>query len=481
MSKAKKIIGGAVAVVAAAAVIAGSVAGVNSRKPVSVSQRPQAVQTADQPFVSNVTGESQNFRIPAMVALESGRIIASADARYNRTLDGGGLDTVVAYSDDNGASWNSYTANYLGDNGNEFCKKSTAFIDSELIADGNNVWMMTTFYSGGRNLASWTGIKAAVAKPAFNEDGTLKLSANHGKSYDYRVDTDNFENGFSQIVDENGKSSGFKIDEYFYLYDSNGNLLGNIFYLKSKVKFSVVPTTFLYMTKSENGGESFGAPKLINLKRADEAFYGVGPGRGLRTTGGTLIFSAYICDVKSGNQQASFIYSNDNGKTWQRSADIESRDDFEYSGESQIVELPSGDLRCFFRNNSNRICYADAKLSGSEYSWGEPVVTDNEITSACMISALSVSENGKNYILVSCPTGATEEKGKVKHERTCGKIFAFELDSAGNMSLVKETNINDSTFMYSCMAQLNDGRIALLYESKDGEITFSLYSLGDLI
>ncbi len=481
MSKAKKIIICAVAAAVAAAAIAGGVVCIASRKPVAISEKPQAVQTADQPFVSNVTGESQNFRIPAMISLENGRIIASADARYNRTLDGGGLDTVVAYSDDNGVSWNSYTANYLGDNGNEFCKKSTAFIDSELIADGNNVWMMTTFYSGGRNLASWTGIKAAVAKPAFNEDGTLKLSANHGKSYDYRVDTDNFENGFSQIVDKNGKSSGFKIDEYFYLYDSNGNLLGNIFYLKSKVKFSVVPTTFLYMTKSENGGESFGAPKLINLKRADEAFYGVGPGRGLRTTGGTLIFSAYICDVKSGNQQASFIYSNDNGKTWQRSADIESRDDFEYSGESQIVELPNGDLRCFFRNNSNRICYADAKLSGSEYSWGEAVVTDNEITSSCMISALSIFEGGKNYILVSCPTGTVEEKGKLKHERTCGKIFAFELDSAGNMSLVKSTDINESDFMYSCMARLNNGRIALLYESKDGEITFSLYSLGDLI
>ena len=31
-----------------------------------------------------------------------------------------------------------------------------------------------------------------------------------------------------------------------------------------------------------------------------------------------------------------------------------------YSGENQIVELPNGNLRCFFRNNSNRITYVDA-------------------------------------------------------------------------------------------------------------------------
>lgn len=150
--------------------------------------------------------------------------------------------------------------------------------------------MMTTFYPGGRNLASWTGIKAAVAEPAFNEDGSLKISDNHGKSYDYKADINHFENGYSQITDGNGKDSGYKIDEYYYLYDANNNLLGNIFYIKSKMKFSVVPTTYLYMTKSENGGESFGAPKLINLKKADEAFYGVGPGRGICTSNGTLIF-----------------------------------------------------------------------------------------------------------------------------------------------------------------------------------------------
>ena len=99
-AKIKKVISGAVAVAAAAAIIGGSIAAMNARKPISVAERPAAVKTSDQPFVTEVTGKSKNFRIPAMITLESGRIVASADARYDTTLDGGGLDTVVAYSDD---------------------------------------------------------------------------------------------------------------------------------------------------------------------------------------------------------------------------------------------------------------------------------------------------------------------------------------------------------------------------------------------
>ncbi len=138
--RAKKIILAVTAVAVAAGAIGGGVALARSRRPVSVAQRPQPVETDNQPFVRNVTGESENFRIPAMVTLESGRIVAAADARYDKTQDGGGLDTIVALSDDSGKTWKSYTANYLGDNGNAFSPRSTAIMDPELLTDGKNIW-----------------------------------------------------------------------------------------------------------------------------------------------------------------------------------------------------------------------------------------------------------------------------------------------------------------------------------------------------
>ena len=113
---------------------------------IKVADKPSPTATSNQPFVQDVSGDSENFRIPAIITLDSGRLVAAADARYDSTSDGGGLDTVVAYSDDNGKTWQSYTANFFGDNGNKFHKKSTSFIDPELLTDGKNIWMMTTFY-----------------------------------------------------------------------------------------------------------------------------------------------------------------------------------------------------------------------------------------------------------------------------------------------------------------------------------------------
>lgn len=443
-----------------------------SNKSIIVADRPQAQQTTNQPFVRGVTANSKNFRIPALVTLDDGTLLAAADVRYNKTRDGGGLDTVVAYSDDNGDNWTSYVANYLGDNGNKFSIKSTAFIDPELLTDGKNVWMITTFYPGNRNLNIRTGIKAATKGNAFNDDGSLKLSSNHGKDYNYKVNLDNFKDGFSAVVSNDGKDSGYKIDEYFYLYDSDNKQVGNIFYIKSKMSFSVVPTTYLYMTKSVDGGKTFGTPTLINLKQSDESFYGVAPGRGLCTKDGTLIFSTYTY-AGTNKMESSFIFSKDNGKTWKRSANIESKDTFMYSSENQIVELENGNLRCFFRNNSNKICYVDAVACNDNYIWKQVIVTDIEATSSCMLSAINCSYENKNYILVSCPTGG---------KRSCGKIFAFEiLNDSGEMKLVKITDINDSAFMYSCMTVMPNEKIGMLYEYGNGKITFIKYDKTQLI
>lgn len=83
---------------------------------------------------------------------------------------------------------------------------------------------------------------------------------------------------------------------------------------------------------------------------------------------------------------------------------------------------------------------------------------------------------------MSCPTGTeTDDKGETKHARTDGKIFAFALDEAGNMTLANTTSVKKDAFLYSCMTVTKDGNIAMLYESEVGEITFATYQLSDLL
>ena len=88
----------------------------------TVSSVPGTVMAADgttkeQPFWSG-TGGSTRFRIPCLVSLDDGTLVAGCDARWNTSLDGGGLDTIVSRSTDKGKTWHYTFANYLGDNGN---------------------------------------------------------------------------------------------------------------------------------------------------------------------------------------------------------------------------------------------------------------------------------------------------------------------------------------------------------------------------
>jgi hypothetical protein len=56
--------------------------------------KPQDGTTKEQPFWSG-TGGSTRFRIPCLVSLDDGTLVAGCDARWNTSLDGGGLDTIV--------------------------------------------------------------------------------------------------------------------------------------------------------------------------------------------------------------------------------------------------------------------------------------------------------------------------------------------------------------------------------------------------
>ena len=68
---------------------------------VSISTKPADGTTTGQPFAAG-TGGSKNFRIPGIVTLDNGTLIAACDARWNHSGDGAGLDTIVSVSTDNG-------------------------------------------------------------------------------------------------------------------------------------------------------------------------------------------------------------------------------------------------------------------------------------------------------------------------------------------------------------------------------------------
>ena len=198
--------------------------------------KPADGTTKKQPFLAG-TGGSTNFRIPGLVTLNDGTLVASSDARWNGGGDGGGLDTIVSRSTDNGKTWSYTFANYLGDNGNVHNNGSTAFIDPALTTDGGTVYMAADLYPAGT---------------ALNSDTAQRMNA----AFTYYLEKNPDENATSYYLlkDASGNTvSGYTVDAYFNITGNGVNT--NLFCGDSP--YFPYPTDFIYVTKSTDGGETW--------------------------------------------------------------------------------------------------------------------------------------------------------------------------------------------------------------------------------
>ena len=353
--------------------------------------KPADGTTTGNPFPKGTAG-STSFRIPALVTLSNGTLVAAVDARWNTNYDGGGLDTLVSRSSDNGANWSYTMANYLGDNGNTHSYSSSCFIDPALaVAKDDTVYMLVDLYPYG------IALNGANQQPStavgFNSNGKLLLSGNDHASYDYYLDG-------TVIKSSNGTTvSGYTVDDHFNI--TGNGVSTNLFFEDSPYK--VVRTGYLYLTTSTDGGATWSAPKLLNVKTSSEKVCLVGPGRGLVTKSGMIVFPVYSYNGSSESQKTGFIYSADGGNTWNRSANFTGAG---WSSEAAVVELDSNTLRFFYRNGTSQLCYADYTLSNGKVSggsWGGAVSTGIATNSDTQISAITYSKtiDGKQVILVS--------------------------------------------------------------------------------
>lgn len=432
----------------------------NSTEPAvrsNVSEKPSAGQTSGQPFAANTAG-SQYFRIPAMITLNDGTIVAAADARWNTTEDAYGLDTMVSRSDNNGETWHYTFANYLGDNGNQMNYSSTAFIDPALATDGKTVWMLVDLFPDGTRLSN------AEEGTGFDENGHLLLSANGNGNYNCYVGA--FQpDGYANIYSSNGQQvAGYKVDQYYNLYQ-NEQYVSNVFF--SDAAYQVMPTSYLYLTKSEDGGQTWSEPTILNsqVKNSNDEFYGVGPGTGIVTSKGRIIFAAYSNNGGfygyGSEEYTSVIYSDDQGQTWHRSADMK-----EQSSEASIVEA-DGRLYLFTRHSG----YYVSEDNGE--TWSEKQnATGISYDTDCQLNAMVYSEkiDGKTAILLSAPSG----------DRTNGRIFVGLVQDDGSIRWSYTYSVNNSTYQYSCMAELKDGTVGLLYENSSASITYDSYAITEI-
>ena len=443
---------------------------------------PEPGTTTERPFEKGTAG-SNSFRIPGLNTLRDGTLLATADARWNTTYDGGGLDTITSRSEDNGANWRYTFANYLGDNGNQYSGSgSTCFIDPSVAVAYDpttgveTIYLLVDLQAGGCALNGSGNLWPSTEK-GFDDQGRLLLSTdtygdetggnNKTYMYDYYLDGSTIKRKA-----DNTPVQGITVDGHFNVVGTYNNqeVRSNLFFKDSP--FKVQRTSYLYLVTSTDGGESWSDPTLLPLKRAGERAYLSAPSRGLVTKDGDIVFPCYSFSTNGGvfHQYVSFIYSKD-GENWTRSenAPAPTGTPQKSDSESVAVELSDGRLRFFARNNySARLSYLDfIPGSGglSNGTWKNRVDTSLVTSSNCQISAIkhSHTSGGKDVLLVSCPTGpngkgATDSSAE---KRRNGKIFVGRVNNDANktMEWVEKAHITVSKqaeeyFMYSAMTEL---------------------------
>ena len=416
-------------------------------------RRPAPGRTEEQPFPPG-TGGSAHFRIPALVTLADGSLVAACDARWDHWGDGGGLDTLVSVSHDGGKSWQYSFPNYLGDNGDKLNDLSTAFIDPALATDGQRIWMLVDLWPAGIALNT-ARYRPVPGRKGFDEAGHLLLrsadpipvgeegyaAAAAEAAYDRYLDLKTLE-----VFTASGEKTGYKVSPLFDIGDTN------IFCADAPLR--VYPTNYLYLTCSEDGGETWSAPELINLKWESEESFLVGPGNGAFHDG-KVIFSAY--EHTLGFERCCLIWKDEKG--WHRS---ENATKDTWSSEGAPVVLPEGTVRLFYRDGFEKLRYTDYIFDGENYI---PTAMEMETaapkTAANQLSAVRIGER----IFVSTATGTDRRREK-------GVIHVFRL-AGDKMEPEKTVPIWDGFYAYSSLAPMKDGRLALLYESAPAEISFT--------
>lgn len=437
---------------------------------VTIGQQPQNGTTSGQPFAYGTAG-SEYFRIPSLITLNDGSLLAAADARWNNMSDGGGLDTIVSKSPDSGRTWNYTFANYFGDNGNTYNEESSAFIDSAMVqGQDGTIYLLVDVLPGG--VANLNECQEGTGYVNINGVQRLALSSD-GENYDYYIG--DFIDGYARIyrISDNG-DTGYAVNERYYLYSTaNGEytvLNDNIFF--AGALYRVFPTSYLWLVTSQDG-MNWGNPVILNdqVKNGNEPFYGTGPGRGLVTSSGRIIFPCYKHAGLIPQERTSFIYSDDNGRSWTRTADLS-----ETSSETAVTEA-NGILYAFTRTGSSAasdrgaLTYYTSADNGATWSGRMDAAVDT--WTACQMSAVTYSQkiDGKTAILLSAPSGSN---------RTNGRIYVGLVQEDGSLNWAYSCAVNTGSFEYSCLTELADGSIGILYETGAGYMSFENISIDQI-
>ncbi len=454
-----------------------------------------------QPFTYDGSFDVFTYRIPCLLTLCDGDVMAATDLRVNILDSPNNIEIGVRVLNSKTGEWGTpIVAHQFNDYDQQFgtntynpVKDSASFIDAAITqtASGRIFMLVDAMPAnagggiGGEKFNGTVKIGDTFYYALTMGDNTLATG------YDYYMYPNSNSNGENDkyIVKRvsDGTNTAYTLDAHFNVYQ-NGVALTvkqkpknkidvpmNIFYSASVLK--LYRTSYFYLSHSDDKGMTWSDPMLIGseYRKVGETVYNKAPGVGLVIQkgeyAGRILFPLYRgIPARTG---VACLYSDDGGKTWQMSETV-ALGAFPNATEAQLVELPDGSLRIYSRGQGDYILYADSTDGG---------VTFNEMredTSLpycrdCMVSVLALpwKIDGRDAIAISYPEG---DKPGGKRANGIIKIGLLEKTASGYGVEWKYSYSFDGSYCYSCLAT-NGQRIAVLYERDEAVHTCELVYL----
>jgi len=191
-----------------------------------------------------------------------------------------------------------------------------------------------------------------------------------------------------------------------------------------------------------------------------------GPGRGITTSDGTLVFAYQHQEGPKRMPYSGIIYSKDNGKTWVSGSSFP----VENTTEAQVAEVSPGVLMLNMRNNKRegRLVYTTSDWGNS---WVEHPSNKTLTEPVCMASLISAPYPTGTLLLFSNPDS---KSGRIN--------ITIKASEDGGLTWPHSVLLDEGkTWGYSCLTMIDDETVGILYEGSRANLTFQAVKLSELM
>ncbi len=226
----------------------------------------------------------------------------------------------------------------------------------------------------------------------------------------------------------------------------------------------------LVLTSSSDDGQTWSDPVNITAQVKNPAWRILfqGPGSGITTGDGTLVFPAQYWDA-AGIPYATIIYSKDHGQTWKTGTGAKSN-----TTESQVVEIAPGSLMLNMRDN--RGAFRSIAVTND---WGKTWIEHPSSRKAladpvCEAAFIGIQVNGNpEPVLLFSNPDSPKKRDSMTIKASLDAGYSWPL----NQQLLVDAR---NGFGYSSLVRIDEKYIGILYEGVR-DLYFLRIPLSDIL